>query len=339
MSAVQVTLLVDSLRRLVSMAPAETECPALEAIWYRGRPCRIPAPTVNHLRFSLFGLEPRGDLPVAALTHVSDRRGPSAGDYYWLRADPVTVWADMARVFMTSHGFADLDPGDRDEIENCIRGVLQREGFDLHADHPERWCIPLSSPLEFSFTPLDDALGMDLGDALPDHPEARHWRRILTEIQVALHNCPVNMRRRSAGRREINSVWFWGGGFLPDATRSHLVGSVFADDAVSRGLGIISDCRVRPLQEFADANLAEVGETVLVDWQADPVAAESALAELESMAGRLVKLVASRQVELLVYDGGGTGRCFGRSESRRFWRRRRRLSSALAAGETAQARP
>lgn len=336
MSAVRITLLVEALRHFVSAAPPDTEWPVLEAIWSQGSPTRLASATVNHLRFALFGLEPTGDLPVAALTHVSDRRSRTVGDYYWLRADPVTVWADMARVFMTRHGFADLDPGDRDEIENCIRGVLQREGFDLHADHPERWCIPLARPLEFSFTPLDDALGMDLGDALPDHPEARHWRRILTEIQVELHNCPVNMRRRSAGRREINSVWFWGGGFLPDATISHVIDTVYADDAVSRGLGIISDCRVRPLNGIADPDLDDIGHAVLIDWHSDTATPEAALARLEDLAGRLLKRVSGRQVELAMYDGSGEGRRYGRSEGRRFWRRRRRLSSVLAANVSAR---
>ena len=87
-------------------------------------------------RFALFGIEPGGFLPVAALTHVCDRESEPQDEYYWLRTDPVTMWADLAQVFMTSHGFADLDPFERNEIENAIRAVLLEEGIDLHSDHP-----------------------------------------------------------------------------------------------------------------------------------------------------------------------------------------------------------
>ena len=200
MGAVHLTLLIEDLRRVVSVIPGDVRYPALERAWSRGRKRQLAAPTPNHLRFELFGIETEGPLPVAALTHVNDRVEDPPGDYYWLRADPVTLWADMARVVMTHYGFADLDPFERNEIELCVRDVLQEEGIQLHADHPERWCIALARPIEFSFTPLDEAMGMDVADTLPDHPEARYWRRILNEIQVALHNCPVNERRRAMGR-------------------------------------------------------------------------------------------------------------------------------------------
>jgi len=102
---------------------------------------------------------------------------------YWLRTDPVTLWADMARVVMTSYGFADLDEFERNEIENSVRSVLLEEGIHLHADHTERWCIALGEPLNFRFTPLEEALGMDLAEAMPEQAEALHWRRIMNEIQ------------------------------------------------------------------------------------------------------------------------------------------------------------
>ena len=272
---VRIILLVEDLGRLAAAVPRSVRCPALERLWSRGQSCDLDMPTANHLRFHLFGVDSTGPLPVAALTHVSDRQQRPDNSYYWLRADPVTMWADMARVFMTQFGFADLDPFERNEIENCIRAVLRQEGFHLHSHHPERWCIPLDAPLDFTFTPLDKALGMDVADALPEHPEARHWRRILNEIQIALHNAPVNVRRRAGGRREINSVWFWGGGFIPDAAPHDAFQTVYSDDPVSRGLAIINDCRCLEQAALMTADLPTDGPSVagalpdaklLFDW-------------------------------------------------------------------------
>ena len=331
MRTVHVTLLVEELRRLAAAAPDGIRYPQLERAWARGQAVQLDARTPNHLRFSLFGIQPKGHLPVAALTHVNDRNQRPRNDYYWLRADPVTMWADMARVIMTSHGFADLDPYERNEIEICVRDVLQHEGIDLHADHPERWCIALSRPIEFAFTSLDEALGMDVADALPGHPEARYWRRILNEIQIALHNSPVNVRRRAMGKREINSVWFWGGGFVPDAIEHRVLDTVYADDAVSRGLAIISDCRIKEQGAALESDFCSDGQAILIDWVQGRDSVDREIARLEELVGRMLDLADHGQLSVTLYDGSGCGRHYGPRARRRFWSRRIPLAQALGA--------
>lgn len=330
MPATRVTLLIEDLRGLAGAVDGSLRYPSLERIWSRGQVCRLAAPSPDHLRFQLFGMEAEDQLPVAALTHINDASPDSAEQYYWLRVDPVTMWADMAQVVMASYGFADLDPVERDEVELCVRDVLQLEGIDLRVNHPERWCIALRQPLDFSFTPLNDALGADVADTLPDHPEARFWRRILNEIQIALHHCPVNVRRRAQGLQEINSVWFWGGGFLPDPAPACGPETVYADGAVSRGLAILGDCRIRPLAAIADSDLRQDGGTVLIDWGRRTQDAASQLAELEALSGELARAVDRARCELRLYEGGGEGRGYDRSRRRRFWRRSRPLREALA---------
>jgi len=306
--------------------------PALEQLFSRGRCCKLKADTANHLRFALFGIEPEELLPVAALTHVSDRNTAPDDDYYWLRSDPVTLWADMAQVFMTSHGFADLDPFERNEIENCIRTVLMEEGIDLHSDHPERWCIALNEPLDFEFTSLDDALGMDMVDAMPQHPEARFWRRILNEIQVALHNCPVNIRRRQRGKQEINSVWFWGGGFMPDASPHDLIETVYSNNPVTRGLAIINDSRLKSQRMAAQDDFGRDGRSILIDWVAASRYAVEELEQLENLTRQLLTLADHGKLVLFLYAGDGEGRKYDRKAHRRFWKRKSPLPRPAATG-------
>lgn len=334
-NARHVTLLVEDLAELVAALSADVRFPSLERILSRGHAHSLDVPDANHLRFALYGIEPDGDVPVAALTHVNDRREKARNDYYWLRTDPVTMWADMARVFMTSHGFADLNPFERNELENCIRAVLEEEGIDLHADHPERWCIALNEPLDFRFTPLNEALGMDVAEALPGHPEARYWRRVLNEIQVALHNCPVNIRRRQSGQREVNSVWFWGGGFIPEAAPHDLFDTVYSEDPVTRGLAIINDCRLKSLTELSRLDFSRDGRTVLIDWEVASRDPQLEMNRLENFASVLLRQVNAGETILSLYDGGGTGREFNRRAGRRFWRRIRTLEKTLPVSSAA----
>lgn len=335
MSNLHVTLLIEDFSRLVAAAPGALRYPALERAWCRGRGARVRAATPNHLRFSLFGIEPEGHLPVAALTHVNDRNARPGADCFWLRADPVTLWADMARVIMTGHGFADLDSRERNEIEVCVRDVLRAEGIDLHGDHAGRWCIALQQPLGFAFTPLDEALGMDLAEALPGHPEARCWRRILNEVQVALHNCPVNVRRRATGKREINSVWFWGGGFVPHASGHCVLDTVYSENPVSRGLAIINERRARGQAEALQSDFSGDGKAILIDWGTGAGSAESELALLEELVAGLLAMADRGSLALTVYDGCAAGCVYGPRTRLRFWRRRRPLAAALRAGSAA----
>jgi hypothetical protein len=81
----------------------------------------------------------------------------------------------------------------------------------------------------------EEALGADLFDHLPKGPEGRRWRALLSEAQVALHQHPLNAERAAAGKPPVNSLWFWGGGVLPDhVTTSHA--SVRSNEITLRAL-------------------------------------------------------------------------------------------------------
>jgi hypothetical protein len=305
--------------------------PALETILARGRNFSAPADSPDHFRFSLFGIEAQGALPVAALTRESDAQEKPKPQQYWLRSDPVTLWADMARLFMVSHGLADLDEFERNEIENTVRSVLLEQGIHLHADHQERWCIALGEALDFSFTPLDEVLGKDLSEFAQEQPKALFWRRVTSDIQIALHSCPVNVRRRSQGLREINSVWFWGGGFIPPASNEAVFDTVYADNPVSRGLASINDCRICPRAESEWVEFSRAGPSILVDWdtnreEAQPEDVDQELDALENLSRPLLQQVRQDELDLVLFCGNHHGWHFSRADGRKFWRRRRHLA-------------
>ena len=136
-------------------------------------------------------------------------------------------------------------------------------------------------------------------------------------------------RRRAMGKREINSVWFWGGGFIPDASEHYLLDTVYSENAVSRGLAIINDCRTRAQMEALDSDFAGDGRSVLIDWAFAPTHPENEMALLEGLVGRLLAKADRGLLRLTLYDGGGQGRYYGKNARRRFWRRRVALPQAL----------
>src|SRR5690606_18910865 len=72
-----------------------------------------------------------------------------------------------------------------------------------------------------------------------------------SEAQVVLHNHPHNAARAGAGKPPINSLWFWGGGGLPDHVTATSP-TLFSDDPLLQGLAEIGKLASMPLNAFDD---------------------------------------------------------------------------------------
>ena len=158
--------------------------------------------------------------PVAALTRQHDAR--DAAGATWLRADPARVSPDMTGARMLAYGEA-LALTDEDTVQllPALKPLFGDVGMLLDAPHPARWYLrlPVEAKLP-AFAPASEVLGDDLFAHLPEGDGGRRWRALLSEAQVMLHNHPWNAHRAAQGKPPVNSLWFWGGGVLPDAVRT-----------------------------------------------------------------------------------------------------------------------
>ena len=184
-----------------------------------------------------FEVLPRG-WPIAALTRQADA-GDAAGSA-WLRADPCWVRPDINGARLLAHGDAlQLTQDDVDAFLPALRPVFGDAGFTLDAPLPARWYLRLPREAKLPmFAEPAEALGADIFDYLPGadaSTEGRRWRTLLSDVQVMLHNHPWNARRSAAGKAPVNSLWFWGGGTLPDHVATPYR-TVVSDDAVLRAL-------------------------------------------------------------------------------------------------------
>ena len=68
------------------------------------------------------------------------------------------------------------------------------------------------------------------------------YQRINTEIQMVLHEHPVNQRRQANGLSPINALWLWGGGTLEEPKPRSLP-ALFGDDPLFRGYWLAHDVR------------------------------------------------------------------------------------------------
>jgi hypothetical protein len=122
--------------------------------------------------------------------------------------------------------------------------------------HPERWYLQLAREARLpEFATPEVALGRDLLEMLPAGAEGARWRALLNEAQVILHNHPVNAQRAARGAVAANSLWFWGGGLLPDAVSTTVAG-VRSEDVELQALARLAG---------VDSGNAGTGDKELVD--------------------------------------------------------------------------
>jgi hypothetical protein len=201
------------------------DLPALALLLARARRRIFPAIGPEAWLCQAFEVERQHDWPVAALTYEFD--GGTPGDDYWLRADPVHLLAHRDRLTLLDTGTVKPSVEDAAELTALLNRHFEADDLAFHAPTPERWYLRAPGAPRLSTREISQSAGRDVAGALPTGEDALPWRRALTEMQMLLHEHPVNQRREARGELTINSLWLWGGGrrtAVPGQHFSHVAG-------------------------------------------------------------------------------------------------------------------
>ena len=193
-----------------------------------------PGNTLDKTLCHCFGMDATQQaLPVAALTLLADSGEAAHG--YILRADPVHLRADQSclRLF-DSHTFP-VTQEEADTLAAAIAQFYSHLGWQLQALRPQRWYLTLPEVPAISTRNVMQVAGQDIDPCLPQGRDAADWHAIMNEVQMLLHNHPVNAAREQRGEPAINSLWFWGGGELPTAVHTD-VARLASDYPLAMGL-------------------------------------------------------------------------------------------------------
>ncbi|MDE1894752.1 MAG: phosphoglycerate mutase [Pseudomonadota bacterium] len=178
-------------------------------------------------------------LPAAAITR--DFLAGDAANTHWLCADPAWVQPDMTGARLLACGRLQLQMDEAQALAAALQPLFEEAGMRLLVSTPDRWHVQLPRDLALpDFAAPEQALGENLAQHLPGGAEGRRWRILLNDIQVLLHQHPLNAERRERGLAPVNSLWLWGGGPLPKSVRSDLRG-VVSDDLLLSALAAAAD--------------------------------------------------------------------------------------------------
>jgi len=161
-------------------------------------------------------------------------------------------------------------------------------------------------------------VGGSVADALPQGPGAATLRRLGAEIEMWLHEHPVNAARARRDELSISTLWLWGGGapLAPRCTSGPLP-RAFGSDSYLRGLWQLCGGEAQSLPQQLDAPYAEsvvlVAESGRMSLEeVDRRFIAPAVEHLQRRAFERVSILANDR--LLALSPGGR---------RKFWRRAR----------------
>ena len=255
----------------------------------------------------------RGALaPLAALGAGFDPAGE------WVtQADPVHIEVGATDALVTGR-VDDLDADEARQLVADINDLLGSADMRVVAPRSDRWFALSSDDIAGEAIAVDAVVGRGLAETLRRGDDARKLARLRGEIEMLLHDHPVNRQRAERGATSVDGLWLWGGGRrssveagLPKLRVGVCPGRV---GDVARGLAIVSRGRIAaPDHAGIDALLAEPDDPSLPDSPlsiiavSNPLRSESDLDALgrDLLTVALARLYARKIGEaILVADGG-----------------------------------
>ena len=220
-------------QRMLETATSAMRAPALETLLARGYLRAHPAQGIEIALCQLLGIVRQQDWPIAPITIEAE--GETAGSAYWMRADPVHLRVMRDRIVLADSSVLNLTQQESDALATSIREHFG-EALQPRPLHPASWYIKLAQVPQLVTTPLSVACGRDIQPLMPEGEDAQQFRSMLNEVQMLLHDHPVNQRREGRGELAINALWLWGGGIKP-VIENRSLATLFSGDRTVSALG------------------------------------------------------------------------------------------------------
>ncbi len=184
-----------------------------------------------------FGFKKQADWPVAPLALMGEEAQQAAG--YWFVVHPVHFV--LQRDYFTLGDAVRLNA---DELKLLASALNQHFAQDRLRFLPSKTSnflyLHVNDDVDVDVTTysLSEATGRDVGKHLPHGKHGMKFQSLLNEVQMLLHEHPINQALEERGLLAVNSLWLSGGGRFEAINQSaqELGFKLFANDALSMGL-------------------------------------------------------------------------------------------------------
>jgi len=239
--------------------PLTQRYPALERLLSRARASSSPCATMTAWLCECFGIRKQLDWPAAPIALHGE--GGDPGQSYWLYASPVHLRVHRDQLVLLPPESLSMTQAESQALMETLNRHFSPDGLLFLAPHPQRWYLRLPNFPDLQTVALEEAIGLDINRLLPTGEDRMRYHHLFNEVQMLLHDHPVNEARERSGALLVNSVWFWEGGTLPAASRSSWAAAI-GDLPLLKGLGLLAGVPIAGLSD--GLNLPGTGDLLVV---------------------------------------------------------------------------
>jgi hypothetical protein len=207
--------------------------PALQRLLARAEKSASSCDHLPALLLASFGVERQQDWPAAPFSLLGDATDPGVDT--WLLAEPVHLLAQRTSLVLADPRRLPLSTQESEALLATVNRHFAHAGLAFCAPQPHRWYLRLRQDLRARTTPPCVAVGRSIDAFLPQGGDALMLHGWFNEIQMLLHDHPVNAAREGRGEAAVNTLWLWGAGRLVEPATAAAT-CVWAEDPLLRGL-------------------------------------------------------------------------------------------------------
>ncbi len=334
MTAPRVRVALPWLQRALADAAAGDALPAMPALRWLGGRGRMQ--TSDQASWREWLLEPVGGAgllarwpagPALARQHGLTRAGPGS----WCIAQPVHLAAGLDHLRLAPLAQAAPTGEEADELGALVGSHFGADEVEVAAFVEGAWLLHLARPVDCVTQPPETVVGHNVHGFMPAGHDGARIRSLMNEIQMLLHEHPVNQRRERARQLPVNGWWLWGFGDAVAHASTNGVGQwrLCSDDAWLRALwhgsGKVLSCCVAGASEPLRA------DTIIAVSQPAAQRVDEALTSIDSgLLSALMTHVQRGRVQSLDLLVGRAALHGGAHARLQFWRRPADLSRWLA---------
>lgn len=238
----------------------QLQLPALETILTKSRWTETPQQMLEPWLCQAFGVEKQHDWPIAPIQLQSDSQEIKAENSYWLRIDPVFLRIENNHILLADSQIVNISLKEATQLADSINAQFATDGLTILPLLPDRWYLRCDQQPDLRTCLLSEAAGKNINTLMPVGEDSALGNSRINEIQMLLHEHPVNQAREERGELPINSLWLWGGGVLPEMIHTEYSG-VWSNQAFARALATTSKTEYYDLPESADQLLRDGEQT------------------------------------------------------------------------------
>ena len=271
------------------------------------------------------GLLPNPDYPIAAI--AADADGLQVGDAYWLRADPVHLMLQRDSFSLSEPVPLQVTHAHAEKIITSLNQHFKADDMIFVLGKSGAWYLRLEQQPDIQTSLPAVALDRNIYQFMPTGVNASKWLSYINQVQMLLHEHTVNDARESMHAPAINSVWFSGGGLMPQQVAAENGAClILADSPWYQGLAKHSGASIAPLDlnwtSMLDQKYAEVRVALSAQHLSD-----------EAHFNALWELLGTKKIQHLVLNFG----CFEKTllatikpiDRYKFWRKNKTVSDYL----------